>query len=307
MRKIVYQCTREDHPRRCGENISTASHAVGFPGSPPQVRGKPISDTPSSRIWGITPAGAGKTAAVTISIVYPSDHPRRCGENFKFVNLPILASGSPPQVRGKPRDCPQPCNKTRITPAGAGKTPSALFVVLSAWDHPRRCGENVNSPVQRLFATGSPPQVRGKPAQRDSLGSCARITPAGAGKTVSGNTMSDIFTHHPRRCGENQTVTAASATAVASPPQVRGKRIESANVPPYDRITPAGAGKTNCPARRARLAVDHPRRCGENMIPPCRLCVNTGSPPQVRGKRDTDGQTADVTGITPADAGKTTN
>ena len=246
LRKIVYQCTREDHPRRCGENISTASHAVGFPGSPPQVRGKPISDTPSSRIWGITPAGAGKT-----------------------------------HIRKK--------------------------CAWKVWDHPRRCGENPDIVLTDSFAKGSPPQVRGKPAQRDSLGSCARITPAGAGKTVSGNTMSDIFTHHPRRCGENQTVTAASATAVASPPQVRGKRIESANVPPYDRITPAGAGKTNCPARRARLAVDHPRRCGENMIPPCRLCVNTGSPPQVRGKRDTDGQTADVTGITPADAGKTTN
>ena len=101
LRKIVYQCTREDHPRRCGENISTASHAVGFPGSPPQVRGKPISDTPSSRIWGITPAGAGKTAAVTISIVYPSDHPRRCGENLGCVRCFYSIKGSPPQVRGK--------------------------------------------------------------------------------------------------------------------------------------------------------------------------------------------------------------
>ncbi len=133
------------------------------------------------------------------------------------------------------------------------------------------------------------------------------ITPAGAGKTRISCLRILLQKDHPRRCGENLHKETVWAAAQGSPPQVRGKRIESANVPPYDRITPAGAGKTNCPARRARLAVDHPRRCGENMIPPCRLCVNTGSPPQVRGKRDTDGQTADVTGITPADAGKTTN
>ena len=159
----------------------------------------------------------------------------------------------------------------------------------------------------RLEGLGSPPQVRGKPGYRAYGFFCKRITPTGAGKTCTKRQFGQLRKDHPRRCGENGEREYNVGYFHASPPQVRGKRIESANVPPYDRITPAGAGKTNCPARRARLAVDHPRRCGENMIPPCRLCVNTGSPPQVRGKRDTDGQTADVTGITPADAGKTTN
>ena len=147
--------------------------------------------------------------------------------------------------------------------------------------------------------------MRGKPGYRAYGFFCKRITPAGAGKTCTKRQFGQLRKDHPRRCGENGEREYNVGYFHASPPQVRGKRIESANVPPYDRITPAGAGKTNCPARRARLAVDHPRRCGENMIPPCRLCVNTGSPPQVRGKRDTDGQTADVTGITPAGAGKT--
>ena len=53
----------------------------------------------------------------------------------------------------------------RITPAGAGKTKKEPRTQCYRSDHPRRCGEN------RFFITaagrrsGSPPQVRGKPAQ----------------------------------------------------------------------------------------------------------------------------------------------
>ena len=269
------------------------------------MRGKPISDTPSSRIWGITPAGAGKTAAVTISIVYPSDHPRRCGENFKFVNLPILASGSPPQVRGKPRDCPQPCNKTRITPAGAGKTPSALFVVLSAWDHPRRCGENVNSPVQRLFATGSPPQVRGKRCAPPPCVRAYRITPAGAGKTYWVDFGHVVNQDHPRRCGENSHSQKMRLEGLGSPPQVRGKPGYRAYGFFCKRITPAGAGKTCTKRQFGQLRKDHPRRCGENGEREYNVGYFHASPPQVRGKPDCDRCKCDSRRITPAGAGKT--
>ena len=41
------------------------------------------------------------------------------------------------------------------------------------------------------------------------------------------------------------------------------------------------------------------------MIPPCRLCVNTGSPPQVRGKLYNFAVIGDCGRITPAGAGKT--
>ena len=170
-------------------------------------------------------------------------------------------------MRGKPLISHLGKHAKRIIPADAGKTVCTTTHTPVQWDHPRRCGENKTTLRQCSYRL--------------------RIIPAGAGKTR-----------------ENRR---NPAQAAGSPPQVRGKRIESANVPPYDRITPAGAGKTGEASPRSQAMTDHPRRCGENMIPPCRLCVNTGSPPQVRGKRDTDGQTADVTGITPADAGKTTN
>ena len=155
------------------------------------------------------------------------------------------------------------------------------------------------------FAKGSPPQVRGKPAQRDSLGSCARITPAGAGKTVSGNTMSDIFTHHPRRCGENGLNLQTCHHMIGSPPQVRGKQIALLVGRGSPWITPAGAGKT-CYHRAGCASIqDHPRRCGENATRTDRQRMSPGSPPRMRGKPQTDRYVFRRQGITPAGAGKT--
>ena len=51
-------------------------------------------------------------------------------------------TGSPPQVRGKLITEAFKADIDRITPAGAGKTPSVTSVLLAAGDHPRRCGEN---------------------------------------------------------------------------------------------------------------------------------------------------------------------
>ena len=71
------------------------------------------------------------------------------------------------------------------------------------------------------------------------------------------------------------------------------------------RITPAGAGKTARDCGRAADTEDHPRRCGENRTNPHQRRLLEGSPPQVRGKPSYDGEEHEVTGITPAGAGKT--
>ena len=71
-----------------------------------------------------TPAGAGKTKKEPRTQCYRSDHPRRCGENPNQFIKHIQSQGSPPQVRGKPRSISGNRHTDRITPAGAGKTPS---------------------------------------------------------------------------------------------------------------------------------------------------------------------------------------
>ena len=92
---------------------------------------------------------------------------------------------------------------------------------------------------------------------------------------------------------------------LGSPPQVRGKPCPAMYPPLLRRITPAGAGKTCITAATVGRHWDHPRRCGENRL--CRfLCVrNTGSPPQVRGKRFGFSFPFAAPRITPAGAGKT--
>ena len=53
--------SREDHPRRCGENCIVQRSLSAGQGSPPQVRGKPDTPAEETETDRITPAGAGKT------------------------------------------------------------------------------------------------------------------------------------------------------------------------------------------------------------------------------------------------------
>ena len=71
-------------------------------------------------------------------------------------------------------------------------------------------------------------------------------------------------------------------------------------------ITPADAGKTISLCPDSAIARDHPRGCGENNAPAFSLLQPTGSPPRMRGKPFADAFGEPVHGITPADAGKTT-
>ena len=153
----------------------------------------------------------------------------------------------------------------------------------------------------------------------------ARITPAGAGKTLTREAGCDKIKDHPRRCGENHIPHRGVYSLSGSPPQVRGKQPEPKEValkkgsPPQvrgkhsalphiraaTRITPAGAGKTVRGNRLPARARDHPRRCGENKTEPKEVALKKGSPPQVRGKPEEEASERKVRRITPAGAGKT--
>ena len=173
---------------------------------------------------------------------------------------------------------------TGITPAGAGKTLLLRFYVSASRDHPRRCGENFFACRNDGFARGSPPQVRGKHAATKNVGQPTGITPAGAGKTIKIIHFTFRTWDHPRRCGENSHAIKARLFPPGSPPQVRGKLVNVAQIKTNQRITPAGAGKTFRIPLAVRPSKDHPRRCGENFLLAPFSRINLGSPPQVRGK-----------------------
>ena len=153
--------------------------------------------------------------------------------------------GSPPQVRGKRFLRRAALCKHRITPAGAGKTGFPHCPKQIAWDHPRRCGENLLEGLEREKQLGSPPQVRGKPIAVMISGSAPRITPAGAGKTSYSGGLPSQGGDHPRRCGENTICGYRRLPVPGSPPQVRGKPHHASANTYKRRITPAGAGKTS--------------------------------------------------------------
>ena len=187
-------------------------------------------------------------------------------------------------MRGKHLRTEFPREADGITPAGAGKTHSRWVQTPRCTDHPRRCGENARSSRQARFETGSPPQVRGKPEIPHCYYITAGITPAGAGKTHANAAPWADAEDHPRRCGENRWVQPPNTRCSGSPPQVRGKRETTVWRYLTWRITPAGAGKTGGCSHNSRAHEDHPRRCGENDESAVLDAINTGSPPQVRGK-----------------------
>ena len=72
-----------DHPRACGENPLKSVRSFSKAGSPPRMRGKPVSSVPKNHVKGITPAHAGKTQVRFLLRSSFRDHPRACGENKK--------------------------------------------------------------------------------------------------------------------------------------------------------------------------------------------------------------------------------
>ena len=59
---ITGELNAQDHPRGCGEKDKYHYRRIKSPGSPPRVRGKAINSPLTYFVFGITPAGAGKSA-----------------------------------------------------------------------------------------------------------------------------------------------------------------------------------------------------------------------------------------------------
>ena len=232
-------------------------------GSPPRVRGKATKSEKLRRDMRITPACAGKRYTSETNRLTMWDHPRVCGEKAdKRVHAPA-AAGSPPRVRGKADAVADVVQAIRITPACAGKRVVYQPRRKPRRDHPRVCGEKLDTKMDKSGGTGSPPRVRGKGSVTTMMTAQSRITPACAGKRPSDRLVSYSDRDHPRVCGEKRHVLGFEHGDVGSPPRVRGKGIPTHIGALRIRITPACAGKRSLVFARADLLTDHPRVCGE--------------------------------------------
>ena len=166
------------------------------------------------------------------------------------------------------------------------------------------CGEKGRRTCRPLFASGSPPRVRGKvclPARRRAR---YRITPACAGKSAAGSCFARWARDHPRVCGEKTRWLLLAVTSPGSPPRVRGKARYLMCCSCCWRITPACAGKRRAARSSRRTGWDHPRVCGEMSSSIAPRSPSLGSPPRVRGKVLLACLLPLLHGITPACAGK---
>ena len=172
-----------DHPRVCGEKLSTTSTDIHPAGSPPRVRGKVSAGKILLHDGGITPACAGKSLARSCLPGCLRDHPRVCGEKLFQSPLLRLPLGSPPRVRGKVSHVQVLQFWAGITPACAGKSVYSYGAEGVGRDHPRMCGEKQAQMDCIQLSLGSPPRVRGKVLCYPLNNQIAGITPACAGKS----------------------------------------------------------------------------------------------------------------------------
>ena len=86
------------------------------------MRGKAPQEIRRLHSVRITPAYAGKRSATVSSTAAAWDHPRLCGEKSLGLTVYLHVSGSPPPMRGKDQAVKNSNERTRITPAYAGKS-----------------------------------------------------------------------------------------------------------------------------------------------------------------------------------------
>ena len=196
------------HPRAGGENDHENILTIPQKGSSPRGRGKRYPRSARPVRDGLIPARAGKTGRQGRPAHRRPAHPRAGGENPGAWWLPVVAGGSSPRGRGKPRGNLSPPDASRLIPARAGKTCLSACQHEKTWAHPRAGGENTRLVEPSDATLGSSPRGRGKPVPAGSKQPPTGLIPARAGKTTPVALFHNPAQAHPRAGGENLVVGA---------------------------------------------------------------------------------------------------
>ena len=233
-----------DHPRACGEHLTSAWVLPLSPGSSPRMRGTHTRLVKAGRKTGIIPAHAGNTWH-TGPLVYASgDHPRACGEHNRRRNIAVNRLGSSPRMRGTLPGKSTGLQTSGIIPAHAGNTHVVTRPITASRDHPRACGEHLVLTLTMLPHSGSSPRMRGTPGSAVSLLAFSGIIPAHAGNTRCHPRRSCGVRDHPRACGEHHDESHRANDKQGSSPRMRGTRLFLHECGRHSGIIPAHAGNT---------------------------------------------------------------
>ena len=271
-------------PAWAGKTSSRLIYHLIFYGSSPRGRGKRLRGLESDLSEGLIPAWAGKTPPRSGQRQSRPAHPRVGGENFSSPASELSEGGSSPRGRGKLRSTSAARSQSRLIPAWAGKTQSAISEMQDVGAHPRVGGENAQVGIEPPGGAGSSPRGRGK-LLFGGVGHCrVRLIPAWAGKTTGQTWRNSQSTAHPRVGGENENPAPPKAAFDGSSPRGRGKLGASRTFRGPCRLIPAWAGKTHERDRPSARSTAHPRVGGENQGDSLPCCQRAGSSPRGRGK-----------------------
>ena len=131
----------KEHSRGCGDKFADLALIAGAVGSPPQIRGKAGAERLRWKGGGITPVDTGKSAERRTSGGHSQDYPRTCGEKFTSGEYLPSGSGSSPHRQGKNLAAIARDFQHRITPAGAGKSPTRCPALTNYLGLPLRMRE----------------------------------------------------------------------------------------------------------------------------------------------------------------------
>ena len=253
------------------------------------------------------------------------DHPRACGEHLWLWRGTGRVLGSSPRLRGTLGVIYVRAVFHGIIPALAGNTNRRKTARGRARDHPRACGEH-SPPGQNASTTpGSSPRLRGTPncpssppcgagssprlrgTRRRGSRRCFRpgIIPALAGNTSRSNSSRPTSRDHPRACGEHDPRHTQDEDSSGSSPRLRGTLDVTVFGLFLFGIIPALAGNTSMSCVRRNHAGDHPRACGEHVVPYLLRQRVRGSSPRLRGTLWWRAPACGSGGIIPALAGNT--
>ena len=156
-----------DHPRSRGVYAHPDEAGWRAWGSSPLARGLRRRETHPTATGRIIPARAGFTPALPRRRTRRSaplsemDHPRSRGVYGVIVDRVHYSSGSSPLARGLHQSVPGLSAPTRIIPARAGFTRSAISSAEEQTDHPRSRGVYVMHRWGNYARIGSSPLARG--------------------------------------------------------------------------------------------------------------------------------------------------
>ena len=115
--------------------------------------------------------------------------------------------------------------------------------------------------------------MRGKPTHPHIGVVPIRNIPAYAGKTLGVGDRHKRLPEHPRVCGENIGSDRYPASNAGTSPRMRGKLCYRKILRRCARNIPAYAGKTRESLSNGKRVEEHPRVCGENVLPASGTCV----------------------------------